>query len=124
MRPLRWKSRYRIGDAEIDRRNRAFVDCINSLIEAAGKREHCREMEDLIDRILAEAEQKLQEGGDQVDLRREFGRRLLTSLPLSAYGSTACRICGLCDLVEDKVAENFEAPVECLFHGRIPQALD
>lgn len=122
MRPLRWKSRYRIGDTEIDRRNRAFVDCLNSLIEAAGKREHCREMEDLIDRIAAEAEKILEEGDDQPDLRSEFGRRLFASLPLSAYGSTACRVCGLCDLVEGKVAESFEAPVECLFQGQVRQS--
>ena len=48
MRPLRWKSRYQTGDGEADRRNRAFVDCLNSLINAAGQREHCREMEDFI----------------------------------------------------------------------------
>ncbi len=121
MRPLRWKSRYRIGDTEIDRRNRAFVDCLNSLIEAAGRREHCREMDDLIDRITAEAEKMLEECDDQADLKQELGRRLLSSLPLSAYGSTACRVCGLCDLAQGKVAESFDAPVECLFQGRVRQ---
>ena len=51
MRPLRWKSRYHTGDAEADRRNRAFVDCLNSLITSAGQREHCQEMEDFIGRF-------------------------------------------------------------------------
>ena len=31
MRPLRWKSRYQTGDADADRRNRAFVDCLKTV---------------------------------------------------------------------------------------------
>jgi len=41
MRPLRWKRHYQVGNTEIDRGNREFFDCLNSLIEAARKREHC-----------------------------------------------------------------------------------
>lgn len=115
MRPLRWKSRYRIGDAEIDRRNRAFVDCLNILINAAGKSEHCQEMEDFIRQFSAQVEQQLEDHATGGDLRAEFGRRLMVSLPLSAYGSTACRQCGLCDLAERKIAEHLQATAECLF---------
>lgn len=115
MRPLRWKSRYRVGDAEIDRRNRAFVDCLNSLIAAAGQREHCQEMEDFISRFSARAERTLQERSTDNDLSVEFGRRLLASLPLNSYGNTSCRQCGLCDLAQQKIAEHLEAPVQCLF---------
>jgi hypothetical protein len=115
MRPLRWKSRYQTGDAEADRRNRAFVDCLNGLIKAAGQREHCREMEDFLARFVAEAEEALRQGAADRDLGAEFGRRLLAALPLAPYGGTACRQCGLCDLARDKVAEHLEAPVECLF---------
>ena len=61
MRPLRWKSRYHTGDAEADRRNRAFLDCLNTLIAGAGQREHCREMEDFISRFSAEVEPTLWE---------------------------------------------------------------
>ena len=98
MRPLRWKARYRTGDAETDRRNRGFVDCLNSLITAAGQREHCREMEDFMEGFVAEAEKALGEGTDDRDLGAAFGRRLLASLPLDPYGSSSCRQCGLCDL--------------------------
>jgi hypothetical protein len=115
MRPLRWKSRYQAGDPEIDRRNRAFVDCVNSLINAAGQREHCREMEDFIERFGAQAEQALREGATNGDLSIEFGRRLSDSLPLGPYGSNACRKCGLCDLAQEKIAEHLEAPTQCLF---------
>lgn len=115
MRPLRWKSRYKTGDAEADRRNRAFVDCLNSLINAAGQREHCQEMEDFIGRFGAEAEQILRAKPTDRDLSAEFGRRLLASLPLSTYDSTSCRQCGLCDLAQEKIAEHLKAPAQCLF---------
>jgi len=119
MRPLRWKSRYGIGDAEIDRRNRAFVDCINSLIHAAGQREHCQEAEDFIARFAAEAEQRLQDRVTEGDLSEEFGRRLLAALPLGAYGTNSCRQCGLCDLARQEIAEHLEPPAECLFRSEV-----
>jgi len=115
MRPLRWKNRYQTGDAEIDRRNREFVDCLNSLINAAAKREHCQEVEDFISRFRDQAEQALRDHPADCDLSAEFGRRLLASLPLNTYGSTSCRQCGLCDLAQQKIAEHLEASAECLF---------
>lgn len=115
MRPLRWKSRYQTGDAEVDRRNRAFVDCLNTLIHSAGQREHCREMEEFIGRFTAEAEQVLVERPADQDLRAEFAHRLLEALPLGPYGGSACRQCGLCDLAREKIAEHLEPPAECLF---------
>ncbi len=115
MRTLRWKSRYRTGDAEIDRRNRAFVDCINNLINAAGQREHCQEMENFIDKFSAQAEKMLKDRPTGGDLSVEFGHRLLAAIPLDSYGSTACRQCGLCDLARQNIAEHLEAPVQCLF---------
>ena len=115
MRALRWKSRYRAGNAEIDGRNRAFVDCINSLIKATGQREHCQEMEEFITRFSARAEEALGEHSTDVDLSADFGRRLSESLPLGTYGSAACRKCGLCDLAQQKIAEHLEVPARCLF---------
>lgn len=115
MRPLRWKSRYQTGDAEVDRRNRAFVDCLNTLIQSAGQREHCREMEEFIGRFTADAEQFLAGGPRDRDLRAEFARRLLDALPLEPYGGNACRQCGLCDLAKEKIAEHLVPPAECLF---------
>lgn len=115
MRPLRWKSRYQTGDAEVDRRNHAFVDCLNTLIHSAGQREHCREMEEFIGRFTADAEQVLASGPGDQDLRPEFARRLLDALPLGPYGGNACRQCGLCDLAKEKIAEHLEPPAECLF---------
>jgi hypothetical protein len=52
------------------------------LINAAGQREHCHEMEELIDQFSSEAEKTLQERPADRDLKQEFGSRLLASLPL------------------------------------------
>jgi hypothetical protein len=115
MRPLRWKRGYQTGNTEADRRGRAFIDCINSLIDAAGQREHCREMEDFITRFSTEAEQILQNHATDVDLSTEFGHRLRASLPLNAYGSPSCRQGGVCELAQQKIAGHLEAPTQCLF---------
>ena len=115
MRPLRWKSRYQTGDAETDRRNRAFVDCLNTLIVAAGQREHCKEMEDFISRVVSEAEEMLLERPRDHDLKIEFARQLLASLPLGPFGDTSCRTCGLCNLAQQEIAEHLELPARCLF---------
>jgi hypothetical protein len=91
------------------------VDCLNTLIHNSGHREHCREMEDFIERFAAEAEQVLLERRTGRDLSADFARRLLASLPLGPYGGTSCRQCGLCDLAQQKIAAHLEAPVQCLF---------
>ena len=115
MRPLRWKNHYQTGNAETDRRNRKFIDCLNTLINAAGKREHCQEMEEFIDRFCAQAEHFLHNHPPDRDLGIEFGHQLISNLPLSAYSNTSCRKCGLCDLAQEKIAEHLKLPVECLF---------
>lgn len=115
MRTLRWKSRYRTGNAEVDRRNRAFVDCLNGLIEAADLREHCREMEEFLAHFIADADEILQAHPTDRDLGTDFGRRLLAAIPLGTYGSSACRQCGLCDLALEKIADHLEGPSRCLF---------
>ena len=120
MRALRWKGRFRTGDASADRRNRAFVDCLNRLIRAAGQREHCWEMEDLIGQLSSEADNILQEGPIDRDLKKEIGSRLLASLPLSPFGGNACRECGLCAVNQEKVADHLKIPGQCLFEQRNP----
>jgi hypothetical protein len=115
MRLLRWKGRFRTGDISADRRNRAFVDCLNKLINAASQREHCREMEELIDQFSSEAEQTLQERPATRDLKQEFGNRLSASLPLDPFGGNACRKCGLCEVEGGQIPEHLEVSAQCLF---------
>ena len=120
MRALRWKGRFRTGDASADRRNRAFVDYLNRSINAAGQREHCREMEDFFNQFSSEADRILQEHPADRDLNHEFGRRLLAAVPLAPFGGNACRKCGLCDADQQQIAEHLEVPAQCLFERSDP----
>ena len=120
MRRFRWRGRFRTGDASADRRNRAFVDCLNKFINAAAQREHCCEMEDLIGQLSSEADNILREGPVDRDFKQEFGKRLLAALPLRTFGSNACRECGLCAVNEAKVSDQLEIPGQCLFEKRNP----
>lgn len=120
MRLLRWKGRFRTGDASTDRRNRAFVDSLNKLIKTAGQREHCREMEEFVDEFSSDADKVLQERPSDPDLNREFGRRLLAALPLSPFGGNACRECGLCAVNQEQVPEHLAEPTRCLFEKNGP----
>ncbi len=120
MRPLRWRSRFRTGDASADRRNRAFVDSLNRSINAAGQREHCQEMEDFFNQFSSEADRILQERPADRDLNHEFGRRLLASVPLAPFGGNACRKCGLCDADQQQIAEHLEVPAQYLFERSDP----
>ena len=117
MRPLRWNRRYLTGDAEADRRHRAFVDCPNCLIKAAGQREHCEAMKELISRFGADVQvdQVLQARPADGNLGAGFGLRLRDSLPLSLYRTTACRPCGLFVPAQQKITEHVEVPAQCLF---------
>ena len=74
----------------------------------------------LLGQLSAEAATILREGPVDRDLKREFGKRLLASLPLRSFGSNACRKCGLCAVDEEKVANHVEIAGQCLFEKRIP----
>lgn len=114
MQPLRWKGRYRSGDAETDRLNKAVVQCLNTLIEASRKREHCREMEDLLSTLVEQAETLLRQSGQAKNIRDTLRDQLMAQLPLPNYATQSCHSCGLCDLAEMQVAEHLEPPAQCL----------
>lgn len=115
MRPLRWKSRYATGDEVTDRGYKQFVSCLNQLMEAADRREHCQEMEQFMSRLSADAEACLRMGGESARaVITEFYRRFAGALPLTAHTTTACRQCGLCDVAEARIAPHLEASLACL----------
>jgi len=117
MRPLRWKSGYASGDRMIDQRNKRFVGCLNQLMEAAGHREHCQEMEQFLTQLGLELEAYLRTRSDTShSMIANLYPRMVNALPLAPYGSGACRKCGLCDVAQAKMAEHLRAPLDCLHH--------
>lgn len=115
MRLLRWKARYNTGEAEIDKNNKKFVECVNRLIEAADEREHCQEMEVLLNELSQDVTAKLAaDKATALRMTQTFYAKLLNTLPLQTYGTNACRKCGLCDLAQAQLAEHLQAPLQCL----------
>lgn len=118
MRSIRWKSRYLQGNAEIDRRNKKLVGCFNQLLETAGQKEHCQEMERFLTQTGADLESYLQPDNASNELNeladKNFYTNMLQALPLSPYGTMACRKCGLCDIAQAKIAQHLQEPLACL----------
>ena len=112
MKPIRWKSKYLTGLPDIDQRHRALTDILNDLAKESGKVEHCQDMNELHARLVETAEGSLSHpkpsSSDeaQTEMQRYQGeiRQLLkTSLPLPAKSGSACRHCGLCDQLDQRV---------------------
>jgi hypothetical protein len=120
MRQLRWKKQYVQGDRELDQRHKRFLGCFNQLLNAAGQREHCQELDQFLTRMGTDLDVYLRTK-DATEIApaqdsSEFLAHIVQDLPLQPYGSTACRECGLCDLAQAKIAEHLQAPLDCLQH--------
>ena len=114
MKTLRWKSRYLTGTFEVDQKNRALVDCLNGFIQAAKQREHCKEIENLLEDSVARLENSLSEQPIATDLTAQLRTSFISSLPMPTWGTPACRKCDICDLAEQRVAQHIESSVQCL----------
>lgn len=114
MKPLRWKNFYLTGKAEIDQQNRALVECLNGLINAAKQREHCQEIENLLEDITAQLENTLLENPGIENLIGQIKSSLVSSLPLPTHNQSACRKCDICDLAQHKIAQHIQSSAQCL----------
>jgi hypothetical protein len=114
MKNLRWKSRYLTGTPEVDQQNRALVECLNGFIQAAKQREHCQEIEGLLEESVVRLEHFLSEKPIAADLTSRMKTSLINSLPMPTWGTPACRKCDICDLAEQRIAQHIKSSVECL----------
>ncbi|RMD71415.1 MAG: hypothetical protein D6819_01685 [Gammaproteobacteria bacterium] len=101
MRKLRWKSRYATGDPERDRAHREILERFNAFVDASHKVEHCQDMSDLLAELARRIDTALAKGEEVED---EVRRVLEASLPLDAKDTPACTHCGLCDIIEERLA--------------------
>jgi len=110
MRPLRWKSKYRIDVTAIDNRNRALVDTLNEVAAEANRVEHCQDLNDFFNEITTAAGNMLNQlnestsdaSGDVELFENELRRLLESKLPLAARGTPACTDCCICSLLEKR----------------------
>ncbi len=114
MKNLRWKTRYLTGQGTLDQQNRALVECLNGLITATKQREHCQEIETLLEEIATTLEGLLADAPETADLIAKVRGPLLDALPLPTRKTPACRKCDICDLAEQKVAQHIHSSTQCL----------
>ncbi|CAK0781470.1 conserved hypothetical protein [Gammaproteobacteria bacterium] len=117
MKTLRWKSRYLTGETGIDQKNRALVDCLNGFVQAAKQREHCQDIETLLEELVAKLENILTENPAAADLIAEIRAPLICALPLPTRKTPACRKCDICDLAEQRIAQHIHSSAQCLGMG-------
>ena len=108
MRRVRWRDRYRTGAAEVDARNQALVGLLEELGAELRRKEHCQEMNEVYDELASLAQRHLDQ--DPAGLARDNApgyaavhEVLKARFPLAALSTPACKECGLCDLLQDRV---------------------
>ena len=108
MRTVRWNKRYLTGDSRVDERNQALVSLLADLGAELGRIEHCAEMNDLAAKLAGLTKQRLsllpENPGPDADSEAAIRSLLNNDFPLAARSTPACRECGLCDLMADRVA--------------------
>ena len=109
MRTLRWNKRYLTGDSRLDGRNQALVTLLADLRAELGRIEHCQDMNELADQLVGLTKQRLaklsKNPGVDAESDEAITTLLETDFPLAALSTPACRECGLCDLLEARVAK-------------------
>ena len=104
---IRWKKRYRTGDARLDDRNQALVALLADIHAELGRKEHCAEIRELYAQLAVLTKERLSKlskhSGASVDAENAIGTLLKNEFPLATRSTPACKDCGLCDLVEDRV---------------------
>ena len=107
MRAIRWSKRFDTGDPAVDRRNRALVGLVGDLRTELKRAEHCQEINELGDRLTELARRRVSESPtDPAGAARteaEIRELLERGFPLAALSTPACRDCGLCDLMAERV---------------------
>lgn len=106
MKSLRWKRRYLTGDKLVDTRNRALLELVTELGAEMKSKEHCQDMNELYARLVDSAQARLETGG--ID-ERDLEQLLKEGFPLAARSTPACKECGLCDLMEERLGKWVEA---------------
>jgi hypothetical protein len=114
MKTIRWKSRYITGKPEIDKRNKALVDCLNGFIQATKQREHCQDIENLLEESSLKLESILSDDPVAANLTEQIKTKLITSLPMPTRNTPGCRKCDICDLAEQRIAQHIQSSAQCL----------
>ncbi|AHF00059.1 hypothetical protein [Thioalkalivibrio paradoxus] len=108
MRRLRRSSRNPTsGDPVIDRQNQALSRILFDMGDELRATEHCQDMNEFYDDLVDLAEQRFDAAAagtlDVPEADEEIREFLAERMPLPARDGPACRDCGLCEKLEDRV---------------------
>jgi hypothetical protein len=108
MKRVRWKSRYLTGRPDLDVRNRALVGLLDAFSQELSRKEHCQDMNAVYDDLASLAGERLEEDPASLATAGASGYAaveglLKTRFPLAALSTPACKECGLCDLLQDRI---------------------
>lgn len=112
MRQLRWKRDYVTGRPETDARNRGLYGILSEFPGELNKVEHCQEIEEVTERLNQAAAEYLAQtaaGETDPDALRE---QVDSAFPLETLGTSACRQCGMCEMLEKKMTGWLAGAVE------------
>lgn len=113
MRHLRWKRNYLCGIPSLDRPKQALYEGLQELQTEMDHREHCQDMEDLMDDLRGEARNLFEEkagnrkqaGGIVYEHMEAVAQTLSQHFPLAALDTPACRNCAICDHTDEWVRD-------------------
>lgn len=108
MRAIRWNKRYLTGDSRLDEHNRALIALLTDLRDELNRKEHCQDINELTSRLADLTKHRLsklpENSGDLAESDAAIQNLLKNGFPLAAQSTEACRECGLCDLVADRIS--------------------
>ena len=107
MRAVRWNKRYITGDRQFDDRNRDLAALFEELRSELSSVEHCQEMNELAARLRDLIKQRFAALPGDAGISHQSDKAIRNLLehdfPLAALSTPACRECGLCDLMKERV---------------------
>ena len=109
MRAIRWNKSYLTGDSILDERNKALVALLTELRDELNRKEHCQDIIEFTSRLADLTKQRLsnlsENSGGLAESDASIQNLLKSGFPLAAQSTQACRECGLCDLVADRIGK-------------------
>jgi hypothetical protein len=107
MHRIRWKTKYATGDPFVDRLHRELVDLVGELAAELDREEHCQDMNDLLTDLVeatrAHLEGRTEGSNAGTGQLPAIFRLLAEGFPLATRSTPACRDCGLCDRVQQRL---------------------
>ena len=113
MRHLRWKRKYLSGFSFFDLAKQVFYQELRQLDTKMEHREHCQDMEDLMDDLKQQAHNLFEtKATNDIQARimlseqsANIAQTLEQHLPLTALDTPACRDCALCEESKESVQD-------------------